>query len=137
MAKKKLLIITDDSHTQEQLSRAFTDSEFRIYTEPVDMNVVFQLCFLQPDLVILEMGRSKTEGRKLLRGIRDWSFVPVIALLPPGDVWGTVEVLNAGADQCLSESYVAYELQARARALLRRTAAASATGQRAVLFPAM
>ena len=136
MAKKRLLFITDDTHTKEQLSRAFADSEFRTFAEPISMNVAFQLCFLQPDLVILEMGRSESKSRKVLEGIRDWSLVPVIALLPSGDVLGTVEVLNAGADQCLSESFVAKELQARARALLRRTAATSAIRPQAALVPA-
>ena len=70
MATKRLLFVTDDTHTKEQLSRAFADSEFRTYAEPVNMNVAFQLCFLQPDLVVLEMGRSETKGREVLRDIR-------------------------------------------------------------------
>jgi two-component system KDP operon response regulator KdpE len=101
------------------------------------MQVLFHLCFLQPDLVILEMGRSKEATRKVLQGIRDWSFVPVIALLPPGDVLGAVEALNAGADQCLSQSFAPQELEARARALLRRVEVTTVIERQALPIPTL
>jgi DNA-binding response OmpR family regulator len=129
MAKKRLLIISDDQLTTKQLSRTFAESDYRIFTESTNMHAVFHLCFLQPDLVILKMGPSREKGQKVLQGIRDWSFVPVIALLPPGDALGKVEALNAGADQCLSDYFDPKELKARARALLRRVEATTAGGR--------
>ena len=137
MAKKRLLIISDDQFTKEQLSQTFAASNYRTFAEPTNAHVLFKLCYLQPDLVILEMGRGKDVGRKVLQGIRAWSFVPVIALLPPGDVLGTVDALNAGADQCLSESFVPQELQARARALLRRVEATKVTTGQAEPVPVL
>lgn len=130
MAKKRLLFISDETFIKDQLSQAFASGEFRTFSKPTNMSVLFQICLLQPDLVILEMGRSEDTGREVLRGIRDCSFVPVIVLLPPGNGMGPVEVLNAGADQCLSESFVPQELQARVRALLRRAEATAAAKRR-------
>jgi two-component system OmpR family response regulator len=137
MAKKRLLFISDETSTKDQLSQAFANGEFRTFAKPADRSVLFQISFLQPDLVILEMGRSKDAGREVLRGIRGCSFVPVIALLPPGDAMGIVETLNAGADQCLSESFVTQELQARVRALLRRAEATATAKRRPAPVPAL
>lgn len=137
MTIKRLLIISENQFKREQLSRMFAESDYRAFSVPTNMHVVFQLCLLQPDLVILEMGRGRANGRKVLQGIRDRSFVPVIALLPPGDMLGTVEALNAGADQCLSESFVPQELQARARALLRRVEVTTVTGGQVAPSPVL
>jgi DNA-binding response OmpR family regulator len=131
MAKKRLLIISDDPFTRDQLSQAFAASKFQPFMQPANTNVVFHLCLLQPDLVILEMRRSKDKGQK------GWSFVPVIVLLPPGDVLGAVDALNAGADQCLSDAFVPQELQARARALLRRVEGAVVTSMQATPIPVL
>lgn len=137
MTKKRLLIISDDPCTREELSRTFAESEFLTFAEPTTMQVIFQLCFLQPHLVILEMGRNRDVGWRVLQGIREWSLVPVIAVLPPGDAMYTVEVLNAGADQCLADSFVLQELQARVRALLRRMEGTIGTNMQVTSVPAL
>ena len=137
MAKKRLLFISDETSTQDRLSQAFANGEFRTFAEPTDTSTLFQLVFLQPDLVILEMGRSKDASREVLRGIRGCSTVPIIALLPLEDVMGMVEALNAGAAQCLSELFVPQELHARVRALIRRAEATAAAKRQPASIPAL
>ena len=137
MAKKRLLIISDEPPIQETLSQMFASNEFRTFTQSTDVHVVFQLSLLQPDLVILVMGQSGDAGQEVLRGIREWSFVPIIVLLPAGDAMSAVEALKIGADQCLSESFVPQELRARVRALLRRVDTTVAARQQVAPVPVL
>jgi DNA-binding response OmpR family regulator len=116
----KILIIGDDAQTQKDLMQAFADQAFRAYVTPKGRSVSFQLNLVRPDLIVLDTPYSKSDRWRVLRQIREMSFVPVIALISPDQVEIKVEGLESGADFSMAKPVSANELQARARALLRR-----------------
>jgi two-component system KDP operon response regulator KdpE len=79
----------------------------------------------QPALVILDLGLPDMEGIEVCRDLRSWSHVPVLVLSAREDAREKAALLDAGADDYLSKPFDPVELQARARALLRRAAGAA------------
>jgi two-component system, OmpR family, KDP operon response regulator KdpE len=75
----------------------------------------------KPDLVILDLGLPDRDGVEVVRDIRSWSVVPILILSARTDEHDKVAALDAGADDYLTKPFGVGELQARVRALLRRT----------------
>jgi two-component system response regulator TctD len=73
-------------------------------------------------LVILDIGLPKLGGLEVLRRLRARrNAVPVLMLTAHGSVEERVRGLDLGADDYLAKPFALTELEARARALLRRS----------------
>ncbi len=77
-----------------------------------------------PDVVVLDLGLPDVDGSDVLRMIRGVSQVPVIIATARDDDDEIVRLLDAGADEYVVKPYSGAELEARVRALLRRSAVA-------------
>ena len=74
------------------------------------------------DAVVLDLGLPKLDGLTVLRRWRTSGVaVPVIVLTARGHWHEKVEGIDAGADDYLTKPFRMEELQARVRALIRRT----------------
>ncbi|WP_431855194.1 response regulator [Azospirillum sp.] len=74
------------------------------------------------DAVVLDLGLPRMDGLSLLRRLRSrHDPVPVLVLTARGAVSDRVTGLDAGADDYLAKPFDLAELQARLRALLRRS----------------
>ena len=74
------------------------------------------------DLIVLDSEVPGASGIALCRVLKDsqqWKHIPVILMTADNNVSGKVDGLNAGAEDCLSESCHEAELLARVRASLR------------------
>jgi two-component system KDP operon response regulator KdpE len=77
-----------------------------------------------PDVVILDLGLPDIDGVQVIRGLRDWTRVPIIVLSARQFSEDKVEALDAGADDYMTKPFGMDELLARLRAALRRVAPA-------------
>ena len=118
--KTKILVIADELSIRDLANQSCFSEGFHIYTTSSGVGPVFQLFLAQPDLIIIELPQPVTEGTRSLQQIRELSSVPVIALTPQDDYEARINYLNHGADQCMTRPVDTRELEARARALLRR-----------------
>lgn len=75
----------------------------------------------KPDLLILDLGLPDDDGLTVLSALRTWSSIPVLILSARSDEHDKVAALDGGADDYLTKPFGIAELQARVRALLRRT----------------
>ncbi len=80
----------------------------------------------RPDLVVLDLGLPDLDGIELVRMLRAVSAVPVIIATARDDDATVVRALDAGADDYISKPYSAETLDARIRAVLRRSSATDA-----------
>src|SRR3954468_14512810 len=84
------------------------------------------------DLVLLDLGLPDVDGLEVLRGLRVVSQVPVVVLTARGDERTVVRGLRLGADDYLVKPVRLAELLARMDAVVRRSAARAAPGDRVV-----
>ncbi|MBU0654053.1 MAG: two-component system response regulator KdpE [Gammaproteobacteria bacterium] len=75
----------------------------------------------KPDLVVLDLGLPDRDGIEVIHDIRAWSGVPILILSARSLESEKVRALDAGADDYLTKPFGIAELQARVRALLRRS----------------
>jgi DNA-binding response OmpR family regulator len=87
----------------------------------------------RPDLVVLDLGLPDLDGRELLRMLRAVSSVPVIVATARDDETEIVRLLDAGADDYLVKPFTAAQLDARVRAVLRRSAGDAGAGDPALV----
>jgi two-component system KDP operon response regulator KdpE len=78
--------------------------------------------FRQFDLLILDVDLPGQSGSGLIRGIRDCSAIPILALSGRSDEATAIEALKSGADDLIRKPLGTGELVARAENVLRRRA---------------
>lgn len=101
--------------------RALSARDHSTMTAPTALDGLQSLVAHRPDVVLLDLGLPDLDGTALLAMIRSVSDVPVIVLSARDDGAGIVAVLDAGADDYLVKPFAADQLDARIRAVLRRT----------------
>ena len=74
-----------------------------------------------PDLIILDVMMPKLDGYGVTREIRRTSDIPIIILTALGDVSERITGLELGADDYVIKPFSPKELEARVKAVLRRT----------------
>ncbi len=79
----------------------------------------------QPDLVVLDLMLPGMNGLEVCRALRERSerYTPVLMLTARGAVENKIEGFAAGADDYLAKPFSILELDARVKALVRRSAA--------------
>jgi len=119
----KVLLVEDSREIQEAITLIFElhwpGSEVLISSE--GMPGITKTEEESPDVVILDLGLPDIDGFKVLKGIRDFSDVPVIILTVRGDEIDKVRGLELGADDYIVKPFSHMELLARVRAVLRRS----------------
>jgi two-component system response regulator TctD len=86
------------------------------------LQAVIQWQSLQPDVVVLDLSLPGLDGLQVLESMRaQRSITPVLILTARGTVGDRVLGLNAGADDYLAKPFDLDELEARLRALVRRS----------------
>ncbi|WP_326628588.1 response regulator transcription factor [Nonomuraea fuscirosea] len=116
-----ILLIEDDAAIRTALSRGLRELGHAVSSSPTALDGLRLAVQDRPDLIVLDLGLPDLDGVELLRMLRAVSKVPVIvATARDGDA-EMVPVLDAGADDYVVKPYSAAQLDARVRAVLRRS----------------
>jgi DNA-binding response OmpR family regulator len=118
-----LLLVEDDVGIRTALTRALTERGHAVASEPAGLPALQRVVQDPPDLVVLDLGLPDVDGIRLLRMLRPVSNVPVIVATARDEDTTTVAALDAGADDYVVKPFSAEQLDARIRAVLRRSAA--------------
>lgn len=123
--RMQLLLVEDDPTMQATLHRALTRRGMEVIAVGDGRTALGQWAARQPDAVVLDLTLPGLDGLQVLeqaraRGLR----TPVLILTARGTVGDRVMGLNAGADDYLPKPFDLDELEARLRALVRRSAEA-------------
>ena len=117
----QLLIIEDDPQIRRALAHALTERGHGVATSPNGMSGLSDVVTNRPDLVVLDLGLPDIDGVELLRMLRAVSAVPVIGATARDDEQAVVKARDAGADDYVVKPFGAGHLDARVRAVLRRS----------------
>ena len=123
----RLLLIEDDAALQRSLQRALQRKGVSVTCASDGRLGLTQWHTLAPDVVVLDLSLPGMDGLEVLAQARqDALLAPVLILTARGTVGDRVIGLNTGADDYLAKPFDLDELEARIRALHRRSAGAGA-----------
>jgi DNA-binding response OmpR family regulator len=123
-----ILLIEDDGSIRSAITRALTDLGHVVSTSNTGMSGLESAVDNAPDVVLLDLGLPDIEGLQVLAMLRAVSEVPVIIITARDDDADMVKALDGGADDYVVKPFGIEQLEARLRAILRRSGSTVAEG---------
>ncbi|HMM97147.1 MAG: response regulator transcription factor [Micrococcales bacterium] len=116
-----VLVIEDDPAIRSALVRSLTDRGHAVSSARAGLDGLQQALDDSPDVVLLDLGLPDLDGHSLLSMLRAVRQTPVIVVTARDDDPSVVKALDAGADDYVVKPFGMDQLEARMRAVLRRT----------------
>ena len=120
-SKQRVLVVDDEASIRRILETRLKMAGYDVVTAEDGEEAVDVYNKTAPDLVILDVMMPKMDGYGVTREIRRTSDVPIIILTALGDVSERITGLELGADDYVIKPFSPKELEARVKAVLRRT----------------
>jgi DNA-binding response OmpR family regulator len=117
----QVLLVEDDAAIRVALTRSLHDQGHVVRTAVSGMTALSDAVEQKPDVVLLDLGLPDVDGADVLSMLRAVSDVPVIVATARDDEAEIVRLLDLGADDYVIKPFSAAQLNARIRAVLRRT----------------
>ncbi|HAB64724.1 MAG TPA: DNA-binding response regulator [Pseudomonas sp.] len=127
----RILLVEDHPQLAESVAQALRAAGWTV--DLLNDGIAADLALSTEDyaLAILDVGLPRLDGFQVLSRLRErGKTLPVLMLTARGEVTDRVHGLNLGADDYLAKPFELSELEARVKALLRRSVAAGERQQR-------
>jgi len=116
----RILLVDDDERIRASMRLALEDEGYTV-EEAASGEAALTAFERRPaDVVLIDLMLPGMDGFECCRSLRRDSDVPIIMVTARTDTYDVVAGLEAGADDYVTKPFVAKELAARIRALLRR-----------------
>jgi two-component system response regulator MprA len=123
----RILVVDDDAAVRDSLARTLRFEGHQVETACDGQEALDAVHADEPDAMILDVSMPRLDGLGTCRQLRaEGVLLPVLMLTARDSVGDRVAGLDAGADDYLVKPFALQELQARLRALLRRSMLATA-----------
>ena len=116
----RILAIEDDERIRSAMRLALEDEGYEVHEAASGEQALQLMPVADPDVVLIDVMLPGIDGFEVCRSIRRSSDVPIVMVTAKADTHDVVAGLEAGADDYVTKPFVAKELAARIRALLRR-----------------
>ena len=123
-----ILLIEDDGSIRSAITRALTDLGHVVTSTSTGMSGLEAAVDNAPDVVLLDLGLPDIDGLQVLAMLRAVSAVPVIIITARDDDADMVKALDGGADDYVVKPFGIEQVEARLRAILRRSGSAPTEG---------
>ena len=117
----KILIVEDELAISHVLKAYFVKLSFQVTQCFRGDEAIALVSQIKPDLVILDVMLPGKSGWDILKEIRLLGNSPVIMLTALSDVTNRLEGFSEGADDYIPKPFIAEEVVARVKAVLRRS----------------
>jgi DNA-binding response OmpR family regulator len=119
----RILVVEDDERIRSSMRLALEDEGYEVVDAPSGEDAVTRFSEEPFELALIDLMLPGMDGFETCRALRRNSAVPIIMVTARSDTHDVVAGLEAGADDYVTKPFVAKELAARIRALLRRARA--------------
>ena len=116
----RILAVEDDERIRTAVRLALEDEGWEVAEAATGEDALQHFQNQPSDVVLIDIMLPGIDGFEVCRSIRRSSDVPIVMVTARADTHDVVAGLEAGADDYLTKPFVAKELSARIRALLRR-----------------
>ncbi len=117
----KILVVDDEPWVVQAVQKYLEEAHFEVIPAYDGEEALAEFDHHAPDLIILDWMLPKLDGISVARSIRRTSNVPIIMLTAKVDEEDRIKGLEIGADDYVIKPFSARELEARVRAVLRRS----------------
>jgi two-component system OmpR family response regulator len=118
----RILVVEDEPDLLSSLIKALREEEYAVDGAADGEDGLFKAESYDYDAIVLDIMLPGIDGWELLRRLRKTKKTPVLVLTARDAVRDRVRGLDSGADDYLVKPFDLDELQARLRALIRRSA---------------
>lgn len=118
---KKILVVDDEKPISDIIKFNMVKEGYEVVTAFDGREALAQFEAEQPDIIILDLMLPEMDGLEVAKAIRKTSNVPIIMLSAKDSEFDKVIGLEIGADDYVTKPFSNRELQARVKALLRRS----------------
>jgi len=115
------MVVDDDTRMLRMIQRVLELEEYRVVTASNGEAALDLIVLTAPDLVLLDIMMPGMDGYTVCRRIREFSQIPIIMVTAKESDEEIVEGLDAGADDYVVKPFSSSQLEARVRAVLRRS----------------
>jgi DNA-binding response OmpR family regulator len=116
----RILLVDDDERIRASMRLVLEDEGYALDEAASGEEALAAFARQPADIVLIDLMLPGMDGFACCRALRRSSDVPVIMVTARADTYDVVAGLEAGADDYVTKPFVAKELAARIRALLRR-----------------
>jgi two-component system KDP operon response regulator KdpE len=120
----RLLLVEDDSEARRILATYLVRRGYRVDEAGTAQEAWGHWETHRADVILLDLGLPDADGATIVRRVRREATTPIIILSARGEERDKIAGLEAGADDYLSKPFSTDELNARIRAVVRRTGSA-------------
>ena len=124
MAKKKILVVDDETDLLDLIEYNLTKENFEVVTATDGLKGIKKAKVEKPDLVLLDIMMPKLNGLEvcdMMRSDSELKEIPIIFLTARSDERTEVEGLNTGADDFMTKPISTVKLVSHIKAVLRRS----------------
>lgn len=124
MAKKKILVVDDETDLLDLIEYNLTKENFEVVTATDGLKGIKKAKAEKPDLVLLDIMMPKLNGLEvcdMMRNDSELKDIPIIFLTARSDERTEVEGLNTGADDFMTKPISTVKLVSHIKAVLRRS----------------
>jgi two-component system KDP operon response regulator KdpE len=114
-----ILVVDDEPQIQRFLKPSLEAAGYKPIMAMTGGEALKLIATRAPDVVVLDLGLPDMDGMDVIRGVREWSQVPIIVLSARDREGEKIAALDLGADDYVSKPFGIGELMARIRTLLR------------------
>lgn len=118
---KKILVVDDEKPISDIIKFNMVKEGYEVVTAFDGREALGLFEAERPDILILDLMLPEIDGLEVARTIRKTSNVPIIVLSAKDSEFDKVIGLEIGADDYMTKPFSNRELQARVKAILRRT----------------
>jgi two-component system KDP operon response regulator KdpE len=119
-----ILVVDDEEQIRRALRSILRTRNYLVSFAETGQEALVKAREKPPDMVILDLALPDISGLEVCHDLRSWSSVPILVLSVHSAEADKIAALDMGADDFLAKPFLAGELLARVRALLRRATAA-------------
>lgn len=119
-----IIVIEDEAQIRRFLRTTLASEGYQVIEAETGKQGLTEAATRKPDLIILDLGLPDTDGVEVVKGLREWSSVPIIILSARSQEGDKISALDAGADDYLVKPFGVGELLARIRVALRHVSSA-------------
>jgi len=132
MNEARIVLVEDEPDIAEVLRYNLEREGFRVDVEPRGDTALEAIRRAPPDLVLLDLMLPGLDGLEIARALKrdeTTAGLPIVILTARGEEVDRIVGLELGADDYVSKPFSPREVVLRAKAVLRRTAAAPAESE--------